>query len=135
MIYIELEIIRVDMNETEWLRKYLRLYGFLSLIVIPTVPFFFRDIFMWEPKNTPLELMIVSIYFVLGIQMLNESRKPEPSKSLVDFIILASLAHSVIMLAFAENINHILFDVIPISSMAIWPLIFYPWGRKNFLIN
>ena len=112
------------MDDIKILQVYLRYYGIISLFIIPTVPFIFRDIFMWEPKNIPLEIMTVSLYFVLGIQMLNISRNPEPHKAFIDFIILASFIHSAIMLVFAEGINHILFAVVPIASMAVWPLIF-----------
>ncbi len=132
MIYIGAKIMYFDLNDIKMLQVYLKYYGVISMIIIPTIPFIFREIFMWEPRNTPLEIMTVSIYFVLGIQMLNISRNPEPHKAFIDFIIVASFLHSAIMLLFAESINHILFDVIPIASMAVWPLIFYPWGLKKF---
>jgi hypothetical protein len=48
-------------------------------------------------------------------------------------LILANLIHASIMLVFAQNIYHIILDVIPIGLMGGVPLVIYPWGLRNFL--
>ncbi|MDH5645528.1 MAG: hypothetical protein OEZ01_05945, partial [Candidatus Heimdallarchaeota archaeon] len=61
------------------------------------------------------------------------SKHPENTKSLLDFIIVANILHTLVMLYFSQHPLHIIIDVGGISLIAIIPLLIYPWDRKNFL--
>ena len=116
------------------LKRYLYLFGFLNIFVISfTVPLLFGDWFMWQPRNIPVEMMMSSIYLAVGIVMIRVAKDPVPHKGFVDFLIVANLAHAFVMLIYAENILHILFDAGAIALMGGLPLLFYPWGLRQFL--
>jgi hypothetical protein len=88
---------------------------------------------LWLPRNLPDELMIAGIYVVMGIVMIAAAPDPGKHKAFIDFVILANLLHAAIMAATARNILQIIVDVVPIGAIGILPLIFYPWGIKNYL--
>ncbi|MFZ1395310.1 MAG: hypothetical protein WAS33_00335 [Candidatus Promineifilaceae bacterium] len=116
------------------LKRYLYLFGFLNIFVISfTVPLLFGEWFMWQPRNIPVEMMMSSIYLAMGIVMIRVAKDPLPQKGLIDFLIVANLAHALVMLIYAENILHILFDAGAIALMGGLPLLFYPWGIQRFL--
>lgn len=77
--------------------------------------------------------MISVIYLAMGIIMIFSSGNPLVHKSFLDFVILANILHSIIMIVFAENILHLIVDAIPIGLMGVLPLLFYPWGLSRFL--
>lgn len=125
---------RTQSNTRERLLKiYLYLFGVISIFIIPTIPIIWGDLFLWQPRNIPTEIMIAGLYLAMGIVMVFAAKKPLGHKSFIDFLILANLMHALIMLVFTENIYHIILDVIPIGLMGAVPLIIYPWGLGNFL--
>ena len=77
--------------------------------------------------------MIAGTYVTMGIVMIAVAPAPRKHKAFIDFLILANLLHAAIMIATARDILQIVVDVVPIGSMGILPLIFYPWGIKNYL--
>lgn len=108
------------------------IFGFLNVFVIPVLTFFFGDIMLWQPRNIPTEMMINVIYISMGIVMLIIARNPLTHKGFVDFIILSSILHALVMFFYAENLFHI-GDVIVLGAMGLIPLIIYPWKIKKFL--
>lgn len=116
------------------LKHYLYFFGFLNIFVISfTVPLLFGDWLMWQPRNIPVEMMISSMYLAIGIVMIRVANDPLSQKGLIDFLVLANLAHALVMLIYAETVWQILFDVIGIALMGGLPLFFYPWGVRQFL--
>lgn len=116
------------------LKRYLYVFGFLNIFIISfTVPLLFGEWLMWQPRNIPVEMMMSSIYLAMGVVMIRVANNPTSHKGLVDFLIVANLAHAIVMLIYAENILHILFDFGAIALMGGVPLLFYPWGVKSFL--
>lgn len=117
------------------LKYYLIIFGLLSLLVFPTVPIIFGDAFLWQPRNLATELMMSIVYFSLGIVMLFSARNPARHQTFVDFVILANVLHAVVMAITAQTTAQYLLDVLPIGIMGLLPLLFYPWGIKNYLLG
>jgi hypothetical protein len=118
-----------------YLKTYLLVFGFLNIFIVSTVPVIFGDMFLWQPRNLPTEIMMASLYFAMGVVMAFAARNPEKHKAFVDFLIIANGLHAIVMFIAAQNALQILLDVIPIGAMGTLPLLFYPWGLKNFLIR
>ena len=64
--------------------------------------------------------------------MLRVAKDPLPHQAFIDFLVIANLAHALVMLIYAQNIWHMLFDVGAIALMGALPLFFYPWGLRRF---
>lgn len=120
-------------SKERFLKYYLYVFGLLNVFVVSTLPFLLGDLVLWHPRNLPDELMIAGIYVTMGIVMIAIAPTPKKHKAFIDFVILANVVHAVIMAAAARNIPQIVIDVVPIGAMGILPLIFYPWGIKNYL--
>jgi hypothetical protein len=120
------------MNREKLLRYYLFVFGFANLFLLSFAPILLGDLLLWSPRNIPTELMIASIYFAMGITMLITAKKPLAHKSFIDFVVVANVFHSIVMIIFAQNIFH-LSDAAIIGLMGVLPVLFYPWGLKNFL--
>lgn len=69
----------------------------------------------------------------MGIVMIRGAKDPFSQKGLFDFLIVANLAHAIVMFIYSENSLHILFDAGTIFLMGSLPLLFYPWGMRCFL--
>lgn len=123
----------VLMEKEKLLRFDLIFFGVLNIFVIPVLTYFYGDIMLWQPRNIPTEMMMNAIYISMGILMLIVAKNPRNHKGFLDFLILSSIAHALVMLYFTENIFHFL-DVIIMGAMGVIPLILYPWKLKKFLI-
>jgi len=121
------------MSKERYLKYYLYVFGFISIFIITTVPIIFGDLFLWAPRNLPTEVMLASIYLAMGIVMIVVAKNPIGQKSFIDFLIIANLLHAFVMLVTAQHPLQIILDVVPIGAMGLLPLIFYPWGLRNFL--
>ena len=119
------------MWKTCYLTYYLVIFGIANVLTSFAIPIFFGDLLLWAPRNLPTELMVGSLYLAMGIIMLLAARDPLQHQAFVDFVILANLFHALVMLFYAEKPVHILLDVVFIGSMALIPLLLYPWGIKN----
>lgn len=113
-------------------RLYLYIFGSISIIFLSFLPIIFGDWLLWEPRNIPVEIMLSSIYFALGIVMIRVAPRPNNHKSLIDFIVLANVLHAAVMVIFTRHLGHI-FDAVVIGAMGIIPMFIYPWGWKSFL--
>ena len=122
-------------RKTLYLKAYLYLFGFMNIFIVPTIPVIFGDVFLWQPRNIPTEVMMASLYLAMGVVMIFAARSPEKHKAFIDFLVIANILHAMVMLVAAQNILQIMLDVLPIGLMGILPLVFYPWGLRNFLIR
>jgi hypothetical protein len=122
-------------SKTTYLKAYLYIFGFLNIFIVSTIPVIFGDVFLWEPRNIPTEIMIASLYLAMGVVMVFAARNPEKQKAFVDFLVIANILHASVMLVTAQKMLQIVLDVLPIGAMGILPLVFYPWGLRNFLIR
>jgi hypothetical protein len=122
-------------SKTTYLKAYLYIFGFLNIFIVSTIPVIFEDVFLWEPRNIPTEIMIASLYLAMGVVMVFAARNPEKHKAFVDFLVIANILHASVMLVTAQKMLQIVLDVLPIGAMGILPLVFYPWGLRNFLIR
>lgn len=59
--------------------------------------------FMWEPRQTEYEHMILITFAVLGVFLLKASRNPSEHRSLIAFAAWSSLAHGLLMAYQAFN--------------------------------
>ena len=114
------------------LKYYLIIFGLLNLTVLSFGVLVFGDLLLWAPRNIPTEIMMSSIYFAIGIIMILCSRNPLSHKSFIDFIVIANILHAIVMIVYAENLMHI-GDALIIGAIGVLPLLFYPWGLRNFL--
>ena len=122
------------MSKEKVLRVYLYAFGLANVFVVSfTIPLLFGDELLWNPRNVPTEMMMAGIYFAVGVIMILAARSPLSHKAFVDFVVLSSIVHAVIMLAYAEHILHLLVDVGFMGLMGVVPLLVYPWGLRNFL--
>ncbi len=116
------------------LKNYLYIFGLLNIFVISfAVPLLFGDWLMWQPRNIPVEMMMSVIYLAMGIVMVRIAKEPLPHKAFIDFLVLANLAHALVMLIYAQTIWQAIFDAGAIALMGALPLLFYPWGLRQFL--
>jgi len=53
---------------------------------------------LWEPRQSEYEQMILGIYAVLGIFLIRASRHPSDHRSLISFTAWSSIVHGLIML-------------------------------------
>ena len=120
------------MNKLDLLRSYLYIAGIFAIFVIPLGAVVFGDTILWTPRNIPTEMMMNSIFVAMGIVMILTARNPMVHKAFVDFIILSNIFHAVVMLIFAQNVLHVVVDVVIVGAMGGLPLLFYPWGLNNF---
>ena len=118
----------------QWLRYYLLIFGILNIIIVSLiVPIFFGDRLLWHPRNVPDEMMLSVIYLTMGIVMVAAAKRPLAHKAFVDFVMLSNCLHALVMLAYAEHVLHLAFDVAGIGVMGLAPVFFYPWGLRAFL--
>lgn len=122
-------------NKTKLLRTYLFVFGFLNIFVVSIVPVILGDVFLWQPRNLPIEIMMSILYFSMGIVMVIAARSPENHKSFIDFLVLGNTLHALVMLITAQSVLQVILDVFPIGAMGLLPLFFYPWGVRNFLVR
>ncbi|MDH3523427.1 MAG: hypothetical protein OES32_07545 [Acidobacteriota bacterium] len=82
--------------------KYLKLalvvFGIVFLVGLLPMTMLFPGGWMWEPRQSEYEQMILGIYAVLGIFLLLAARSPAQHKSLIAFAAWSSLVHGGIML-------------------------------------
>lgn len=122
-------------NKEKKLKLFLYWAGLANVFLHPVIPWFFPHHFFWMPRNMPYEFMIGGIYIAWGIVMVIASKEPLKHKLFIDFTILANLFHAVVMVFFGsiEQPTHLYGDVLWICALSVIPLLFYPWGIKNFL--
>ena len=80
------------------LRFALLVVGLIFLIGLYPLTVLWPAGFMWEPRQSEYEQMIIGVYAVLGIFLLMASRNPAEHTSLIWFTVWSSLVHGLIML-------------------------------------
>ena len=100
-----------------WLKKFLLVYGFLSLLLFTTLSvglFFHLPAFdkggalnwaVWDDMSDHAPLMVTVIYFVWSVFLIRSSRNPRAYSSFLDFTMWANLAHGLIMIPQALDMN------------------------------
>jgi len=122
------------MDKPRLLKLYSWIFGLVNVFIISfTVPLDLGDLFLWHPRNVPDEMMISAIDLAMGILMICSTNHPLVHKSFLDFVIIANIFHAFVMLIYAKNLHHVLFDVVTVGTMGALPLFFYPRGPKSFL--
>lgn len=81
------------------LKIVLLLTGVSFTIGVPLLTRVWPDAWMWEPRQSEYEQMIVGIYVTLGIFVLLAAKDPLQHLSLIWFTAWSSLVHGGIMLA------------------------------------
>jgi hypothetical protein len=122
------------MDKMRFFKYYFWVFGISNIFIISfTVPLLFGDLLFWQPRNIPVETMISVIYLAMGIIMIISAHNPLAHKSFLDFVIIANILHTIVMIVYAKNFLHLIVDVLPIGLMGVLPLLFYPWGFSKFL--
>ena len=86
-------------NRDQALRIALLVVGLIFLVGLFPLTILWPSGFMWEPRQSDYEQMIVGVYAVLGIFLILASRDPAKHGSLIWFTVWSSLVHGLIMLA------------------------------------
>jgi hypothetical protein len=81
-----------------WLRVVLVVTGIGFAIGVPVLVQVWPAAWMWEPRQSEYEQMIVGVYVTLGVFVLLASRRPLENLSLIWFTCVSSLVHGGIML-------------------------------------
>ncbi len=121
------------MGRVKLISVYLAVFGMAQAGSAIAAPFVLGGELMWSPRNLPTDLMISSIYFALGLVMILASRAPLSHKSFIDFVIISSLLHAVVMFVFAQKPLHIYVDAVFMGLNGLIPLVLYPWGLRRIL--
>ena len=87
------------MNHDKPLRIALLIVGLIFLVGLLPLTMIWPAGFMWEPRQSEYEQMIIGVYAVLGIFLIIASRDPAEHRSLIWFTVWSSLIHGLIMLA------------------------------------
>ena len=83
------------------LRMVLLIVGLVFLIGLFPLTVIWPAGFMWEPRQSEYEQMIMGVYAVLGIFLIIASREPLKHQSLIWFAVWSSLVHGLVMLLLA----------------------------------
>ena len=81
------------------LKIVLLLTGVAFTIGVPLLTWAWPEAWMWEPRQSEYEQMIVGIYVTLGIFLFLAAKNPLQHLSLIWFTAWSSLVHGSIMLA------------------------------------
>jgi hypothetical protein len=87
------------MTQDRPLRIALLIVGLIFLVGLLPLTIVWPAGFMWEPRQSEYEQMIIGVYAVLGIFLIIASRDPAANRSLIWFTVWSSLIHGLIMLA------------------------------------
>jgi len=87
------------MTQDKPLRIALLIVGLIFLVGLLPLTIVWPAGFMWEPRQSEYEQMIIGVYAVLGIFLIIASRDPAEHRSLIWFTVWSSLIHGLIMLA------------------------------------
>ena len=87
------------MTQDRPLRMALLIVGLIFLVGLLPLTMIWPAGFMWEPRQSEYEQMIIGVYAVLGIFLIIASRDPAEHRSLIWFTVWSSLIHGLIMLA------------------------------------
>ena len=79
------------------LRALLLVTGVAFVLGVPVLTRVWPDAWMWEPRQSEYEQMIVGVYVTLGVFVLIASRNPLQHLSLIWFTAWSSLVHGAIM--------------------------------------
>ena len=72
--------------------------GLIFVAGVLPLTLLFPGAWMWEPRQSEYEQMIMGVYAVLGVFLLRASRHPRDHRSLISFTAWSSLVHGGIML-------------------------------------
>jgi len=79
------------------LKGFLVLTGIAFAVGVPVFTVAWPDAWMWEPRQSEYEQMLVGIYITLGVFVLLAARAPLRNLSLIWFTAWSSLVHGGIM--------------------------------------
>ena len=79
------------------LRMALLIVGLIFLVGLLPLTMIWPAGFMWEPRQSEYEQMIIGVYAVLGIFLIRASKDPAQHASLISFTAWSSLVHGLIM--------------------------------------
>jgi hypothetical protein len=85
-------------HQNKWLRIALIAVGLVYLFGLYPLTVIWPDGFMWMPRQSEYEQMILATFAVLGIFLLLASRSPSEHRSLIGFAAWSSLVHGLVML-------------------------------------
>lgn len=110
------------------LRSVLGAAGAFFIIGLYPASRLWPEAFGWSPAHPAFERMITSIYASLGLFLLLAARRPERYLPIIDFTIVSSFAHGLVMAVDAihepENRLHLFTDIPALLLLAavLWGL-------------
>jgi hypothetical protein len=85
------------MDRVRLLRIALVVVGLIFLVGLPLLTMLWPSAWMWEPRQSEYEQMILSVYMTLGVFLLIASRDPLAHRSLIWFTVWSSAVHGSVM--------------------------------------
>lgn len=134
--------------KTRLLRIYLVVFGLACVVTMsPLIP---ALMFPGKPikipnlfdNSFPAAVMLSALYLAMGLVMLLAARRPAEHKAFLDFVVVSSVLHALVMIAYKAPMQEqglsvgahgVLHSVVMMGAMGVAPLFFYPWGLKQFL--
>jgi Family of unknown function (DUF6632) len=123
---------KVEKRE-KYLKIALVVFGLVFLVGLLPMTMLFPGGWMWEPRQSEYEQMILVVYAVLGIFLLQASKKPFQHRSLIAFTAWSSLAHGGVMLvqALRDSTEHAnLYGDVP-ATLAVGLIFLWLCPRKE----
>jgi hypothetical protein len=87
-----------DSSQDQALRVVLVVVGLVFIVGLYPLTVLWPAGFMWEPRQSEYEQMILGVYAVLGVFLLMAARAPRQHRSLIWFTAWSSFIHGLIML-------------------------------------
>ena len=115
------------------LKIYFYTFGISNILTSFLVPVFFGETLLWSPRNLATDLMVGSLYLAMGIVMIRVASSPFKHKAFVDFVVVSSILHTIVMIVLAQKPSHVFVDAGYMAAMGIIPLLLYPWPLAKFL--
>jgi len=113
------------MSRADLLKYALVVFGVIFLLVYP-LAIVWPSGWAWHagaPYESDYFMMIVGVYATLGVFLILASRDPAANRSLIQFTIVSSLVHAVIMAVqsfqMPEHMGHLYGDVPGLVAVAV----------------
>ena len=117
-------------NRNVLLRLVLGATGIFFIVGLYPAAKLWPEAFGWSPPHPAFERMITALYASLGLFLLLAARRPARYRPIIDFTIVSSLAHGLVMAvdAWREPANrlHLLTDIPALFALAAVLLVLRP---------
>lgn len=120
----------VPRTRERWLRLVLAAAGVFFIVGLYPMSRLWPAGFGWHPPHPAFERMITAIYASLGVFLLLASRRPRRYLPIIDFTVVSSAAHGLVMIPDAWRVPgnrlHLATDIPALLLLALVLLVLRP---------